>query len=281
MFCPKCGSQVLTDAEFCFSCGKPVSAIKGQIGLKVTKPPVSTSAKKKTLKRLPALVWGLTLAVVLVVSTVMASPLLFASRLSKEEAESLLVGETTLSFDLVLKEYELEVNMMSDLVFPNETCVLDDQIRDVIRADGNVLAGGYYSDGNPVAPPKEIVENIIEFPSALHPQEILELATEGYYSRDCFYNVENNLGFYSDNINFTSNTYELGLDNSVRAIYFEINARAGEFSGYNSHANLLVADGKYLVQIRVDGYTSEDEGAAKQVALMVLEKIYRDRTSLD
>ena len=277
MFCPKCGSQVLTDAEFCFSCGKPVSAIQDQIGLRVTKPLVSNSAKKTIrLKRKPTLVWGSSIAVALVLSTVLLSPLLFAKRLSQEEAESLLLGDSHWSFGRGLKTGELELNGMNELVYPNYTCDVDDQIRNVIRFEGNVLAGGSYKEGN-----RGSVQNIIEFSSSTFPQESIELATEGYDSRDCFYNAENNVGFFSDNINFTSNTYGLGLDNSVKAIYFEINARAGEFSDDNSRANLLVADGIYLVQISINGYASEADGAAKQVALGVLEKIYRDRASLD
>ncbi len=283
MFCPKCGTKWVTSAEFCFSCGKPIKGILGQIALEVNKPLDPLSGRPRfRLRRKPALLGGSLFALLLILAIAMSWPLFFAKRLSQAEAESLLIGNSLLPMGLVLeRDYNYSVYEWGPQVFwSNSNLCPETQIGKIINNEGFVLAGGSYTEADADGyGSKRIVENIIEFPSASEPRELLDLATRGYADEDCTYREEDaDLigGFWSENLNFNSDPVSLGLRKSQNVIYFE-KTYFGEYLW--SEAMILIADGPYLVQIKVTDYNNES-ATAKQIALRVLGKIYRDRTSL-
>ena len=173
------------------------------------------------------------------------------------------------------------VNERAWLIFNVPTCEEDEEIRKIIRREGKSLSGGLYSSQRelPESPGVWVEENIIEFSSDSIPKEILFLATDGYYSSDCVYKIDSD-GFQSINSNLHTDARKLGLSEKAKVLEFVSTQYAPTGSWSSDNLHILVADGDYLVQIRVNDYLLKTDGAAREVALAVLKKIYAEKKSL-
>jgi hypothetical protein len=219
---------------------------------------------------------------VFVIAGIASAGYLFPSNLSKEKAEALLIGDTPLPYGLVMQPDEVyDVKERTWLVFQQDGCKEDIEIRKIIRNEGQVLAGNFYTSNRDAEKNSLIIEeNLIKLPSSDRAAEVLKLATDGYWSDECVYNDSNNdYDIVSYNLDLITEPESYGLGPSVKIVAF----RASTWSDdHETTVNFLVADGPHLLQFSVrDSNVLWYDQYVNKVAERVLEKVYSGRTSLN
>jgi hypothetical protein len=166
-------------------------------------------------------------------------------------------------------------------VFQQDGCKEDIEIRKIIRNEGQVLAGNFYTSNRDAEKNSLIIEeNLIKLPSSDRAAEVLKLATDGYWSDECVYNDSNNdYDIVSYNLDLITEPESYGLGPSVKIVAF----RASTWSDdHETTVNFLVADGPHLLQFSVrDSNVLWYDQYVNKVAERVLEKVYSGRTSLN
>lgn len=309
MFCTSCGSAFTESMKFCGSCGqarqsqnpptaKPAEPSPQVPDAQASTPRVSPQSsealaeagtKTKQRKTLGFLKSGSGIAitagtaVVVVVGIVLAAIFLSPGKLSKEEAEALLIGDTPLPYGLVMEPGwdDYDVKKRGWLVFQPDSCQEDTEIRKIIRNEGQVLASNYYASNRDEGYNSLLIEqNILKMPSSERAAEVLKLATDGYWNNQCVWNDSNNdYDIESYNVDLATNPESYGLGPAVKIVAFRVSSLDDD---PETTVNFLIADGPYLVQFSVrDSNILWYDQYVSKVAERVLEKVYSGRTSLN
>jgi hypothetical protein len=223
-------------------------------------------------------------ALVVVVGIVLAAIFLSPGKLSKDEAETFLIGDTPLPYGLVMEPDwdDYDVKERRWLIFQPDSCEEDTEIRKIIRNEGQVLAGNFYKSNRGTETETLIIEqNVLKMPSSERAAEVLKLATDGYWNDQCVYNDSNNeYGLYSYNLDLITDSQSYGLGSSVKIVSFRVSNFGDDDP--ESTVNFLIADGPYLVQFSVrDQNLLWYDQYVNNVAERVLEKVYNGRSSLN
>lgn len=276
-FCSKCGTEQTGGANFCVSCGTKMEKVKAAKAVaeqsEVASPDPQPIPPKNNKLRNLLIISGSAVAVIVLVVAVILSPK--GLKLTKAEAEDRLADKADFSFSVEIPDEPTTImEATAWVVFSagTEDCSEDGDISSRIQDQGTLLASKDLTGENIY-----FNEDIIEFESDAIPTEIIQLVKDGYEDPGCDYD--------SDNISTTFENLSTSADKLGKATpnsaYFEENTdwSSTDFDYDfldNKSSSVIVADGKYLIVIRLSVYEDQLSSSEMRDALnLALEKVYK------
>lgn len=272
-FCGNCGSEQANDVRFCVSCGKETGNVQATSGAETNIQQRSSirGLKKGMGKYLIIGVSGV--AVVAIVLAVVLAPKPLS--LTKAKAEKALMQPSDFSFDMSVAASPSSVmDKKAWIVFSagDSDCSEDTEISSIVRDRGKLLASEDYKDED-----SDIYfdEDIVEFESSKYPSKIIGLINDGYENSSCDYDSDNVETSFSE---FGTSKEQLGIGPESSAYFAEVSDWSEEGWEFLSSkgATVVVADGKYLVIIRLTTYSNKlTISESNEVLHQALEKIFK------
>ena len=271
-FCGNCGSEQANQVKFCASCGKAMKKSEKVKGIEPNPPstiPTMPPAAGKKASRRNLIIGGSALVVVAAVVAIFTfgpKPL----SLTRAEAELALMEPSDFSFEVDDADEPLSVmDEVSWIVFSSGSsdCTEDVEILSLVQDRGTLLASA-----DLVGESLYFNQDIIEFESEEIPGEIISLINSGYDNTACDYDSDSVDTTMSD---LGSSKEYLGVGPDTSA-YFSQDSDWTDYAFLSSKsASVAVADGKYLVVIRMLGYdNSLSISEANEVLTDALKKLY-------
>lgn len=234
--------------------------------------PLQVPPKNNKLRNL-LIISGSAVAVIVLVVALILSPK--GLKLTKAEAEDRLADKADFSFSVEVPDDPTTImEAAAWVVFSAGTddCGEDGDMKSTIQNDGTLLASKDLTGNNIY-----FNEDIIEFESDKIPTEIIQLVKDGYEDPGCDYDSDN-VSTTFENIGTSGEKIGKGTPNSV---YFEENSDWSS-TDYdydfldNKSSSIIVADGKYLIVIRISVYEDQLSSSEMRDALnLALEKVYK------